>query len=351
MSSAVASQPLRIRLERVTCPRCDCSKSSPVYTAHDYIYGLPGTFYAESCDECGLWFQNPRPVEADIPLLYPETYTPHAETLRKRTLLTQQVSWLKYAWRGWNHGFLTKKLGYDHRSISHPAARIGARLGASFSRAARWRAGCDLVPHFVPNGKLLELGCGTGDSLERYRDLGWQNLHGVELSESAARIARRAGFNVKTATIESALESYPDQTFDAIVAVMVLEHLVNPFAVVRQVARKLKPGGEFLFSTVIRESIDGRIFGPYGVCFDFPRHMVFFRKRDLDAMLRNDFDEVDSWHQNTPIDFQRPASLREGRYDNRLRNFFSSRPGGHVVSLLARLKLMGRVSYRCRRKQ
>jgi 2-polyprenyl-3-methyl-5-hydroxy-6-metoxy-1,4-benzoquinol methylase len=297
-----------------------------------------------------LWFQNPRPVDADIPLLYPETYTPHAETLRKRTAPVEHVSWLKNAWRGWNHGYLTHELRYEHRRIDHPAARIGARFGATLSHAARWRAGCDLVPSFVPNGKLLELGCGTGEALERYRELGWQNLHGVELSDSAARIARRAGFNVKTATIESALETYPDQTFDAIVAVMVLEHLTNPFAVVSQVARKLKPGGEFLFSTVVRDSIDGRIFGPYGVCFDFPRHMVFFRKRDLDQLLRNDFDRVHSLRQNTPIDFQRPASLRDGRYDHRLRNFFGNRAGGSLVSLLARLKLMGRVSYRCRRK-
>ena len=349
MNAAVASQLLHIRLERVACPRCDCSTSSPVYTAHDYIYGLPGTFYAERCDECGLWFQNPRPVEADIPRLYPETYTPHAETHHKRTAVNGRVSWLKNAWRGWNNGYLTKKLRYEHRRIDHPAAHVGATLGASISRAARWRAGCDLVPHFVRGGKLLEVGCGNGDSLERYRELGWQNLHGVELSDSAARIARRAGFNVKTTTIESALETYPDKTFDAIVAVMVLEHLANPFAVVRQVARKLKPGGEFLFSTVIRDSIDGRVFGKYGVCFDFPRHMVFFRKRDLNAMLRADFDKIESWHQSTPIDFQRPASLRDDRYDTPLRNFFAGRTGARAVSLLARLNLMGRVSYRCRR--
>ena len=351
MSAAVASQLLHIRLERVACPRCGHTKSSLVHTAHDYIYGLPGTFYAASCDGCGLWFQNPRPAEADISLLYPETYTPHTESFRKRTHATERVSALKNAWRGWNHGYLTKKLRYEHRRIDHPAARFGAQLGASMSRAARWRAGCDLVPHFVPEGKLLELGCGTGDSLERYRDLGWQNLYGVELSDSAARIARRSGFNVKTETIESALETYPDQTFDVIVAVMVLEHLTNPFAVVNQVARKLKPGGEFLFSTVIRDSLDGRIFGRYGVCFDFPRHMVFFRKRDLNELLARDFDSIESSHQNTPIDFQRPASLRNGRYDNRVCNFFAGRTGTHLVSLLARLKLMGRVSYRCRRKR
>jgi 2-polyprenyl-3-methyl-5-hydroxy-6-metoxy-1,4-benzoquinol methylase len=350
MNAAVASQPLRIRLERVACPRCECAQSSPLYSANDYIYGLPGTFYAARCDECGLWFQNPRPVEADISLLYPETYTPHAERTPAVVKQTARVNWLRRGWRGWNNGYLSRRLEYKHRGAGDIAARVGAAMGSTFSLAARWRAGCDLVPHFVAGGKLLELGCGTGDTLERYRDLGWQNLHGVELSESAARIARRAGFNVKTTTIESALETYPDQTFDAIVAVMVLEHLVNPFAVVRQVARKLKPGGEFLFSTVIRDSLDGRIFGKYGVCFDFPRHMVFFRKRDLNDMLQANFDLIESWRQSTPIDFQRPALLRGGRYDSQLRNFFASRAGTRVVSVLARINLMGRVSYRCRRK-
>jgi len=338
-----------IRLERVACPRCRGLRSSPVYTAHDYIYGLPGTFYAESCDECGLWFQNPRPVEADIARLYPDTYAPHAESVRGPSAPAQPANLLRNVWRGWNHGFL-KKLGYQHRVEQGRFGSFGAVMGGAFSSAARWRAGCDLVPRFVGEGRLLEIGCGTGETLNKLHDLGWRNLYGVELSESATRIARRSGFTIKTSTIEAALETYPDGWFDAIVAEMVLEHLVNPFAVVEQIARKLKPGGEFLFSTVIRDSLDGRIFGRYGVCYDFPRHMVFFRKRDLNELLRPNFDRIQSWHQNTPIDFQRPAHLRGARFDPDLQRFFKTRAGAHVVYRLARLKLMGRVSYRCRRK-
>ena len=364
MNAAREFQSPEIRLERVACPRCSSSNSSLVYAAHDYMYGLPGTFYAESCDDCGLWFQNPRPVEADIPLLYPDTYAPHAEAPPQFTRPLRRANLLRNVWRGWNSGYLTRRLGYQHRphefehraseserkAIELVSSRLGVAFGSAISRAARWRAGCDLLPRFVAEGRLLELGCGTGETLKRFRDLGWRNLYGVELADSAARIARRSGLSVKTATIESALETYPDDWFDTIVAEMVLEHLVNPFAVVRQVARKLKPGGEFLFSTVIRDSVDGRIFGQYGVCYDFPRHMVFFRKRDLNELLRSDFDRIQSWHQNTPIDFQRPAYLRSARFDPELQRFFKTRTGSRVVLLLARLKLMGRVSYRCRRK-
>jgi len=348
-----------IRLERVACPRCNSENASPVYSAHDYLYGLPGTFYAESCDDCGLWFQNPRPVETDLSELYPATYAPHAESTFRFSAPPKRVNWVRSCWRGWNSGYLTRQLGYRHRADADFGNRrgwvdfwnrLGAAIGGAISSAARWRAGVDLIPRFVPDGRLLELGCGNGDSLKKLRDLGWRNLHGVELSESAARIARRSGFVVKTANIETALESYPDGWFDAIVAEMVLEHLVNPFTVVQQIARKLKPGGEFLFSTVIRDSVDGLIFGRYGVSYDFPRHMVFFRKHDLNEMLRADFDRVQSWHQSTPIDFYRPAYLRDGRVDGRLGSFFKSRAGAQLVWLLARLNLMGRVSYRCRRK-
>jgi SAM-dependent methyltransferase len=340
-----------IRLERVACPRCGSVNSSPVYTAHDYIYGLPGTFYAESCDDCGLWFQNPRPVEADIALLYPGTYAPHAASTPARfTPAPKPANLLRNTWRGWNSGYLTRELGYRHCAANGVCNRVGAALGGAISRAARWRAACDLIPRFVPEGRLLELGCGNGQTLRKLRDLGWRDLYGVELSESASRIARRSGFTVESATVERALESYPDEWFDAIVAEMVLEHLVNPFTAVQQIARKLKPGGEFLFSTVIRDSIDGRIFGRYGVCYDFPRHMVFFRKRDLNDMLQSGFDRIQSWHHSTPIDFQRPAYLRSARFDSELQRFFKTPAGERVVRMLARLKLMGRVSYRCRRK-
>lgn len=350
INAAREFQSPEIRLERVSCPRCRSLRSSPIYTAHDYIYGLPGTFYAESCDDCGLWFQNPRPVEADIALLYPDTYAPHAESRARFTSPPRPANLLRNVWRGWNNGYLTRRLNYKHRASELVSNRLGAAFGSAISRAARWRAGCDLVPKFVDEGRLLELGCGTGQTLNKLRDLGWRNLYGVELSDSAARVARSSGFTVKTAAIEAALETYPDGWFDAIVAEMVLEHLVNPFEVVRCVAQKLKPGGEFLFSTVIRDSLDGRIFGRYGVCYDFPRHMVFFRKRDLNQLLRPDFDGIQSWHQNTPIDFQRPAYLRSARFDPELQRFFKGRAGARVVYTFARMKLMGRVSYRCRRK-
>lgn len=384
-----------IQLELVPCPRCNSDDSEQVYVARDYIYGLPGEYFAARCCSCGLWFQNPRPIAEHLAELYTNSYTPHRSIdtspdqvpeavlselaasqptavpqpiasgsahpssqpikagtegfIRKVTGPLRRQAWLRQARNGWRRGYLIHGLGYQHLQGKTWPERVAARLAGWFSYRARWQACCDLIPTFRSNGALLEIGCGNGGYLRRLRDLGWKNLQGVELVPRAAAAARSLGFDVQEASVEDALKMYPDEHFDVIVSSMVIEHLLNPFEIARVIASKLKPGGELLFSTVIRDSLDGYVFGPYGVSYDFPRHMVFFRKNDLDKMLEDRFEVIRSCHQSTPIDFQRPARLRGAPVDAYISSFFQSKAGLWVVRRLAHLKLMGRVSYRCRR--
>jgi 2-polyprenyl-3-methyl-5-hydroxy-6-metoxy-1,4-benzoquinol methylase len=269
--------------------------------------------------------------------------------LRKVTGPIRRQEWAKRAWKGWRQGYLIHGLGYRQLEGSSLSERVTARLGSRLSYLARWQACCDLVPHFRSGGILLEIGCGNGGYLRRLRELGWKNLQGVELVPRAAAAARSLGFEVQEASVEEALKMYPDEHFDVIVSSMVMEHLLNPFETAKLIGNKLKPGGELLFSTVIRDSLDGYMFGPYGVSYDFPRHMVFFRKNDLNEMLEEHFDVIRSCHQSTPIDFQRPARLRGAPVDAYIGRFFHSAAGIWLVRRLAQFKLMGRVSYRCRR--
>ena len=383
-----------IQFEHVPCPRCHQDDSEQVYAARDYIYGLPGEYFAARCRPCGLWFQNPRPVAEHLADLYTKSYNPHrsiefapepasghsparssdpsaspkitlaspiqltsetsgkrsaARVLRKLTGPLRRQEWARQAWKGWRQGYLIHGLGYRQLEGSSVPERAAARIGNRLSFQSRWQACCDLIPNFRSGGNLLEIGCGNGGYLQRLRALGWKNLQGVELVPRAAAAARTLGFEVREASIEEALETYPDEHFDVIVSSMVMEHLLNPFDTLRVIADKLKPGGELLFSTVIRDSLDGYIFGPYGVSYDFPRHMVFFRKNDLNKMLQDRFHVIRSCHQSTAIDFQRPARLRGAPVDAFISRFFHSSVGLWLVRRLAQFKLMGRVSYRCRR--
>jgi len=157
------------------------------------------------------------------------------------------------------------------------------------------------------------------------------------------------GFHVEVGRVEDILPSFPDGHFDVVITSMVVEHLCNPFQVVNEIARKLKPGGQFLFSTIVRDSLDHRMYGKYWAGFDFPRHMVHFRLRDVQDMLAADFAEVECFFHGAPIDFVRSSSWRKKAIDRLLIFLFSSKLGIILGLLLGLMAMTCRVSFRCRR--
>jgi SAM-dependent methyltransferase len=218
-----------------------------------------------------------------------------------------------------------------------------------------WMVGVDLVPVYIEQGKLLEVGCGSGALLLWLRSLGWTHLTGVELVPTAAESARAEGLSVLCGPVEDILSQFSDREFDVIISSMVLEHLHQPFAVVELVSEKLKPGGQFIFSTVVRDGLDSRIFQDYWSGFDFPRHMIYFQKSDLYDLLKDRFEEIEIFHQNAPIDFVRPANARkeEGKgttTDDLILRVASSPLAKYIGLILAWSGLTCRVSIRCRRK-
>lgn len=341
MSNDEQKKKSQIELVDVPCPRCGGKESVTVVNGKDRLYGVPGDYFAAECRGCGLWFQNPRPPLDRLSDLYPAEYMPHVKP--EPVVLRRGAA-----------GYLSRHMGYVGLM---PDAGAGSRLAALpvFSPLRKWLAGAALTPHYVPGGKLLEIGCASGARLLYLRRLGWERLHGIELMPEAAARAREAGFEVACGQIERTLSSYPDASFDVVISSMVLEHLADPFSVVDEVAKKLKPGGEFLFSTIVRGSLDYRLFGDYWGGFDFPRHMVHFSMPDALGMLKERFDRPEWFYQGAPADFSRPSSWRlaEGKgglFDRAALKLASSRAGGALGLLLAKLGLTCRVSFRCRRK-
>jgi len=99
-----------------------------------------------------------------------------------------------------------------------------------------------------PGGRLLELGCGLGDLLSLLQDdFDCAGIDLIDYSiESTKRNAPRAEAFQMSADDLSAFEQ---GAFSAVVALHLVEHLVDPADVIRQVSQLLKPGGIFLFAT------------------------------------------------------------------------------------------------------
>jgi SAM-dependent methyltransferase len=300
----------------------------------DRLHQIGGSYYVAECRVCGLWFQNPRPESRELGSLYPADYRPYCEPLPAGHLPPLRPSTARY---------LVRALGYP-ADLAAGAASRDWRSPRAFDRLRRWRLGTNLVPRYVADGRLLEVGCASGGRLVELRRLGWKRLEGIELDPDAAAIARRQGFAVECGRVEDALEHYADETFDVIIASMVIEHLVNPFETVRRIASRLKAGGQFLFSTVNRDSLDASVYGTYWRNLDLPRHMVWFRKRDIHDMLAPDFEEIACFFQAAPIDLVGSALYRRREQKKALDRILIGLGESKVRYLSLVLALAGRSS-------
>lgn len=96
--------------------------------------------------------------------------------------------------------------------------------------------------------RLLDVGCGTGYHLARYRDRGFE-ISGVDGSADMLTHARAAnpGIDFKQADVDKL--PYPDASFDLVLSVEVYRYLPDIGPCTREIARVLKPGGVALVTT------------------------------------------------------------------------------------------------------
>lgn len=251
------------------CPQCNSDKSTIVFTSIDRQFpSIQETFFASRCQVCGLLYQNPRVLPDALLRHYPDDYIGYNQ---EEISVGPQCIW-----------HLKNEQGYTHLECNlnpTPRQKLEGRASSCFH----------LIPDYSPGQKVLEIGCGAGNRLALFKRLGWDFCIGNEYSESAAAVARSRGLDVIVGPLEEMISSIPEQSLAAIVGGFILEHLAQPFNLIRQLAGKLKSGGQILLSTINIESPDFWLYKAYWYDLDLPRHMVFFRKQDLRAMLEKDF--------------------------------------------------------------
>jgi SAM-dependent methyltransferase len=131
----------------------------------------------------------------------------------------------------------------------------------------------------LPQGRVLDLGCGVGHSFEL---LAPRETVGVDLSEDALAGQERA-------TIVADMRALPlvSESFASVLSVQSLEHVPDPERVVAEARRVLVSGGTAVFVTPNRLT-----FGPPDEIVD-PYHHVEFDQGSLRALCSAAFDHVE----------------------------------------------------------
>lgn len=97
--------------------------------------------------------------------------------------------------------------------------------------------------------RVLEIGCGEGNTLmwaKKILSANW--IGGVELNEKSAEIAARKLDWLMQGDIETLELPFGENSFDLILCLDVLEHLVDPWSVVNKLTGMIVPGGNLVVS-------------------------------------------------------------------------------------------------------
>jgi SAM-dependent methyltransferase len=168
----------------VPCHACACADDTTYIEARGYRIA--------ECTGCGLWFVNPQPTPEEL-----------------------------------RHFYATYDDGEQWRNLEE-------HFNSGVRKAIR---------RLKSSGSILDVGCGSGNFLRCMKQGGFSTF-GIEPSGSGSEYARTAhGIDVYRGMIEDYPAQNPNQRFDVITLLNVLEHLTRPAETLLQLRRMLASDG------------------------------------------------------------------------------------------------------------
>jgi 2-polyprenyl-3-methyl-5-hydroxy-6-metoxy-1,4-benzoquinol methylase len=202
------------------------------------------TFNIVKCKACSFKYTNPRPTEDQLgPYYKSEEYVSHSNT--KKGFINSTYQYVrKYT--------LLKKL--------------------------------QLVSKYYRTGKILDIGCGTGEFLNTCKLAKWDTT-GIEPDVDARNMAiSNFGLNVKP---ESEINSLQDASFDIISMWHVLEHVPRLNERLDDLNRLIKPNGVIIVAVPNCDSFDAKFYRENWAAYDVPRHLYHFTPKDIELLFKN----------------------------------------------------------------
>jgi 2-polyprenyl-3-methyl-5-hydroxy-6-metoxy-1,4-benzoquinol methylase len=271
------------------CPLCKGVDFYHYKTLNDYF--LSGeTFHLMKCNNCGFVFTNPRPKTENMSKYYQSSkYLSHSKSQKNLT------------------------------SFLYNVVKI-------YSLKTKY----DIISQYYRKGKILDIGCGTGELLHYFKKKGWVTK-GIEPATEARNFAiKKYDLDVSD---EYELLNLNNQSYDVVTLWHVLEHIPGLSEQVGQIQYLLKKDGITVIALPNYLSWDAQHYDNFWAGYDVPRHLYHFSKNTISQLLsKHDMVIV----KTIPMKFDSfYVSLLSEKYKTGKTNFISAFRNGIKSNLVA----------------
>ncbi|AKP51151.1 class I SAM-dependent methyltransferase [Cyclobacterium amurskyense] len=227
--------------ERLTkCPLCKSEQFINHLVVKDHAISKESFIICE-CQNCNIWFTNPRPNEENIAKYYDKpSYISHQDKSKNLTDIVYKAV-RKYT--------LSQKLNW-----------VNSRQSSK--------------------GRILDYGCGIGLFVKTCSEDGWKAF-GMEPNEKAATFAvKNIGINI----IPRLKDLEKEKKFDVITLFHVLEHVHKLNETIDILLSRLKKRGLLFIAVPNRDSLDAKSFKENWAALDVPRHLYHFNSSSMEYL-------------------------------------------------------------------
>ena len=226
------------------CPLCQSDKLQPVFSVKDYTVSAEN-FMLLKCGYCTLVFTQDIPGQQNIAAYYAsQNYISHSNTQK---------------------GFINQ-LYHRVRTITLTAKRkmIVSQTG-------------------IRQGKILDVGCGTGAFLNEMKTAGW-DITGLEPDDVARKNAVEL-FDIHSLS-STEIFNLPANSFNAITMWHVLEHVHQLHEYVEQLKKLLTEDGRLFIAVPNYTSYDAAYYKAHWAAYDVPRHLYHFSPQSMKSLMQ-----------------------------------------------------------------